>query len=121
VSLRPPESVRKLQRTLYAKAKEAPGYRFYALYDKVCRADVLAHAYRCCRANGGAAGVDGQMFAAIESSGRERWLEVLAEALREKTYRPAAIRRSYLDKPDGSQRPLGIPMVAAYCTFGSEG
>jgi len=96
---------------LRAKAKEAPAYRFYALYDKVYRPDVLAYAYRCCRAHGGAAGVDGETFAAIESAGLERWLEVLAVALREKTYRPAAIRRVYIPKPDGSQRPLGIPTV----------
>ena len=111
MSLSPPESVRKLQGTLRAKAKEAPAYRFYALYDKVYRPDVLAYAYRCCRAHGGAAGVDGETFAAIESAGLERWLEVLAVALREKTYRPAAIRRVYIPKPDGSQRPLGIPTV----------
>lgn len=112
MSLSPPESVRKLQGTLHAQAKEAPAYRFYALYDKVYRADVLAYAYRCCRANGGAAGVDGETFAAIESAGWERWLEVLAGALREKTYRPAAIRRGYTLKPDGSRRPLGILTVA---------
>jgi group II intron reverse transcriptase/maturase len=96
---------------LHAKAKGAPDYRFYVLYDKVYRADVLAFAYRCCRANGGAAGVDGQTFEDIESYGLDRWLGEVTEALREKTYRPQPIRRTYLPKPDGSQRPLGIPTI----------
>jgi len=96
---------------LHAKAKEAPDRRFHALYDKVYRPDVLAYAYRCCRANGGAAGVDGQTFAEIESSGVEAWLGALADTLREKTYRPEPSRRVYLPKPDGSQRPLGIPTI----------
>src|SRR5437773_4181012 len=82
VSLVPPEKVRKLQKTLHAKAKGAPSYRFYALYDKLYRNDVLAYAYACCRANAGAAGVDGQTFADIEAYGEERWLGELAEALR---------------------------------------
>ena len=112
MNLTPPEKVGKLQATLHAKAKRAPTYRFYALYDKVYRADVLAHAYACGRANGGSAGVDGQTFEEIEAYGRERWLGELAEALRKKTYRPQAIRRVYLPKPDGKQRPLGIPTVA---------
>jgi len=82
MSLQPPESVRKLRAALHAKAKGAPTYRFYALYDKVYRADVLAHAYECCRANQGAAGVDGWMFEDIEAYGREKWLGELAEELR---------------------------------------
>jgi RNA-directed DNA polymerase len=111
VSLLPPEKVRKLQATLHAKATGAPSYRFYALYDKLYRKDVLAYAYACCRANAGAAGVDGQTFADIEAYGEERWLDELAEALRKKAYRPQAVRRVYLPKPDGTQRPLGIVTV----------
>jgi retron-type reverse transcriptase len=111
MSLQPPETVRKLQEALHAKAKGAPGYRFYALYDKVWRADVLAYAYACCNANKGAAGVDGMTFEDIEAYGRERWLGELAEDLRAKTYRPQAVRRVYIPKPDGKQRPLGIPTI----------
>ncbi len=109
MSLRPPEKVRKLQRTLHAKAKESPDYRFYAVYDKVYREDVLHWAYRCCKANGGAAGVDGETFEDNESYGRERWLGELSEAVRSKSYRAAPIRRVYIPKGDGRQRPLGIP------------
>ena len=79
--LKTPEKVQKLQRTFYAKAKEEPNYRFYLLYDKVYREDILAFAYRCCKANGGAAGLDGQRFEDIEAYGRERWLRELAEEL----------------------------------------
>jgi RNA-directed DNA polymerase len=103
--------VQKLQAALHAKAKGSPGYRFYALYDKVYRADVLAEAYGRCRRNGGAAGVDGQRFEDIEAYGLEKWLGELAQELGEKTYRPQAVRRVYIPKPDGKQRPLGIPTV----------
>jgi RNA-directed DNA polymerase len=103
--------VRKLQIALHAKAKESPSYRFYALYDKVYRADVLAIAYARCEANQGAAGVDGQSFADIEASGLERWLGELAQELKAKTYRPQAVRRVWIPKPDGKQRPLGIPTI----------
>ena len=82
VNLQTPEKVRKLQTALHAKAKGSPDYRFYALYDKVYREDILAFAYRCCQANGGAAGVDDQTFEDIESYGLERWLGELAEAYR---------------------------------------
>jgi hypothetical protein len=111
VSLLPPLKVRKLQETLHAKAKRAPTYRFYALYDKVYRTDVLWHAYSCCRANDGSAGVDRQTFADIEAYGVGKWLGELAEELRTKTYRPQAVRRVWIPKPDGKQRPLGIPTI----------
>ena len=86
MNLTTPASVQKLQTALHAKAKEAPGVRFYALYDKVYREDVLAFAYQCCKANGGAAGVDGQSFADIETYGVERWLGELARELKSRTY-----------------------------------
>jgi len=111
MSLIPPEKVQKLQVALHAKAKGSPGYRFYAVYDKVYREDVLAFAYLCCKANGGAAGVDGQSFDDIEAYGRERWLGELTRELKERSYRPEAVRRVYIPKADGKQRPLGIPTV----------
>jgi retron-type reverse transcriptase len=108
--------VQKLQAALHAKAKRAPTYRFYALYDKLYRSDVLAFAYARCRANGGAPGVDDQTFADIEAYGLEKWLGELTEELQQKTYQPQPVRRVWIPKPDGKQRPLGIPMVRAYCT-----
>jgi retron-type reverse transcriptase len=113
MSLATPPTVRKLQTTLHAKAKDAPHYRFYTLYDKVSRPDVLTYAYRLCRTNGGACGVDGQTFEEIESYGRTRWLDVLTTALREHTYRPDAVRRVMIPKPGqpGRYRPLGIPTI----------
>ncbi len=111
MSLRTPQKVRKLQEALHAKAKESPDFRFYALYDKVYRADVLEFAYRRCRQKGGVPGVDGERFADIEAYGVERWLGELTEELRKKTYRPRAVLRVWIPKPDGSQRPLGIPTV----------
>jgi len=111
MSLTPPQSVQKLQAALHVKAKGSPSYRFYALYDKIYRRDVLAYAYDCCRSNQGAAGVDGQGFEEIESKGRERWLDELTQELKDRTYRTAAVRRVYIPKPDGKQRPLGIPTV----------
>jgi len=109
MNLTTPERVQKLQTALHTKAKESPGYRFYALYDKIYREDILAHGYNCCRANGGAAGVDGQSFEDIEGYGVRKWLGELAEELRDGRYRPQAVRRVYIPKPDGRQRPLGIP------------
>ena len=111
MSLTPPATVAKLQAALHAKAKGAPGYRFYALYDKLYRADVLAFAYARCRANGGAAGVDGQTFDDIEAYGLEKWLGELTEDLKKKTYQPQPVRRVWIPKPDGKQRPLGIPTI----------
>jgi len=106
-----PKTVRKLQQALHAKAKETPNFRFYALYDKLYRPDVLHFAYRCCQANEGAAGVDGQTFEDVKEYGEQRWLDELAQELRDKTYRPGAIRRVYIPKPNGSKRPLGIPTL----------
>lgn len=111
MSLEPPETVGKLQRVLRAKAKESPDYRFYALYDKVYRRDVLAHAYERCLQNKGAAGVDGQTFEDIQEYGVVRWLDELVQELKEKTYRPEAVRRVWIPKGDGKQRPLGIPTI----------
>ena len=106
-----PSSVQKLQKALHDKAKGSPSFRFYALYDKEYREDVLAHAYQCCKANGGAAGVDGQTFEAIEEYGARRWLDELMGELRRRTYRPQPVRRVYIPKPDGKQRPLGVPTI----------
>jgi RNA-directed DNA polymerase len=103
--------VRMLQDSLHAKAKESPDYRFYVLYDKVWRADVLEIAYYRCEANKGSAGVDGQTFADIEKYGVARWLGELAQELKAKTYRPQAVRRVWIPKADGKQRPLGIPTI----------
>jgi group II intron reverse transcriptase/maturase len=107
-NLTTPESVQKLQRALHAKAKAAPGFRFYALYDKIYREDILAHAYAQCRSNKGAPGVDEQDFAQVEAYGVERWLGELALALRQETYRPEPIRRVFIPKANGKLRPLGI-------------
>ena len=107
-NLATPKSVQKPQTALHAKAKAEPGYRFYALYDKISRNDILAHAYALCRSNKGASGVDGQDFAEIEAYGLERWLGELALALRDETYRPDPIRRVYIPKSNGKLRPLGI-------------
>ena len=107
-NLATPKSVQKLQTALHAKAKAEPGYRFYALYDKISRDDVLVHAYAQCRSNKGAPGVDGQEFADVEAYGVERWLGELALALREETYRPDPIRRVFIPKANGKLRPLGI-------------
>jgi len=107
-NLSTPNSVRKLRRALHVKAKAEHGYRFYALYDKMYREDILTHAYAQCRSNRGAPGVDGQDFADVEAYGVEKWLGELAFALREETYRPDAIRRVYIPKANGKRRPLGI-------------
>jgi RNA-directed DNA polymerase len=110
-NLATPASVQKLQTALHAKAKSEAGYRFYALYDKIYREDILAHAYAQCRSNKGAPGVDGQDFSDVEAYGRERWLGELAIALKEETYRPEPIRRVFIPKANGKLRPLGISTV----------
>jgi RNA-directed DNA polymerase len=106
-----PENVQTLQRKLFLKAKREPRYRFYALYDKVCRPDILAHAYALVKANRGAPGVDGIRFEDIEKYGLERFLEELRQELQEKRYRPEAVMRVMIPKPNGGERPLGIPTV----------
>src|ERR1700756_5338371 len=111
MSLATPEKIRIFQRKLYRKAKAEPDYRFYLLYDKICREDILEHAYVLARANGGAPGVDRMTFAEIEESGRKEWLAGLRKDLTEKTYRPSPVRRVMIPKPGGGERPLGIPTI----------
>ena len=111
MSLTTPSSVQKLQTALHDKAKGSSKFRFYALYDKVYREDVLVFAYECCQANGGAAGVDGQTFEDIEEYGVRKWLDELAQELKSRTYRPQPVRRVWIPKPDGKQRPLGVPAI----------
>lgn len=105
------ERVRTLQTSLQAKAKAEPAFRFYTLWDKICREDVLLEAYRRCRANRGAPGADSETFAAIEARGVEAWLERLRQELAAKTYRPQPLLRVWIAKSNGGQRPLGIPTV----------
>jgi RNA-directed DNA polymerase len=111
MSLTTPDNIRTLQRKLYLKAKAEPGYRFYLLYDKIYRSDILLHAYELVRANRGAPGVDGVTCAAIETAGREDWLADIATELRTKTYQPQPVRRVMIPKPGGGERPLGIPTI----------
>lgn len=111
MSLQTPEKIRSLQRKLYDKAKAAPDYRFYLLYDKIWRSDMLAHAWALVKANGGAPGVDGVTIAMIEAAGVEAFLSGLEEELRNKSYRPQPVRRVMIAKPGGGERPLGIPTI----------
>ena len=111
MSLETPEKIRTLQRKLYCKAKAEPAFRFYVLYDKICREDILCHAYALARMNAGAPGVDGMTFAQIKEQGLEAWLAGLREDLVSKTYRPDPVRRVYIPKSGGGERPLGIPTI----------
>jgi RNA-directed DNA polymerase len=111
MSLQTPESIRRLQRKLYLKAKAEPLFRFYLLYDKISREDILRHAYDLARANRGAPGVDGVTFAEIEAAGVEAWLGGLRKDVVAKTYRPEPVRRVMIPKPGGGERPLGIPTI----------
>jgi RNA-directed DNA polymerase len=111
MSLETPDKIRTLQRKLYCKAKAEPAFRFYLLYDKICREDILQHAYALARANAGAPGVDGVTFKQIDALGVEAWLAGLREELVSKTYRPDPVRRVMIPKPGGGERPLGIPTI----------
>jgi RNA-directed DNA polymerase len=111
MSLETPEKIRMLQRKLYRKAKEEPEYRFYVLYDKIYREDILSHAYKLAKANPGAPGVDGQTFEQIESQGLEEWRTGIRNELRHRTYKPQPVRRVMIPKPGGGERPLGIPAI----------
>ncbi len=111
--IRIPEKLSTLRQKLYEKAKQEPKFRFYALYDRIYRKDVIACAYRIVRAKGGAAGVDGVTFEDIEANtgNADEFQEDIHEMLKHKTYKPDAVRRVYIPKPDGRQRPLGIPTI----------
>ena len=111
MSLETPDKIRSLQRKLYRKAKAEPAFRFYILYDKICRPDILLRAYTLARGNAGAPGVDGMTFEQIEAAGVEAWLAGLREDLVSKAYRPDPVRRVMIPKPGGGERPLGIPTI----------
>jgi RNA-directed DNA polymerase len=111
VSLATPLKLQRLQEALYTQAKQEPAYRFYLLYDKVYRGDILAHAYALSQQHKGAPGVDGVTFADIEAAGVDRWLAAVEEALRTQTYRPQPVRRMLIEKEGGGERPLGIPTI----------
>lgn len=111
--LKTPDNIRELQRKLYRKAKQEKEYRFYLLYDKIYRLDILNHAYRLVKANKGAPGIDGETFGSIEEreGGAEKYLEEIAGTLKRKDYKPQAVRRVNIPKPAGGKRPLGIPVI----------
>jgi RNA-directed DNA polymerase len=111
MSLKTPDKIRTFQRKLYLKAKAEPDFRFYLLYDKIYREDILRYAYRLAKANGGGAGVDGMKFEMIESKGLDEWLSGIREELKAKTYKPQPVRRVMIPKPGGGYRPLGIPAI----------
>ena len=111
MSLETPLKIRMLQRKLYQKAKEEPNYRFYLLYDKMYREDILVHAYELGKSTHGAPGVDGHDFWGIETAGLEEWLNGIKEDLRAKTSQPQAVRRVMIPKPNGGERPLGIATI----------
>jgi len=110
-SLETPDKVRELQIKLYRKAKSEPDFRFYLLYDKVYRADILLRAWLLAKANDGAPGVDNESFEDIESRGVMEWLDGLRKELHDKTYRPQPVRRVMIPKPGGGERLLGIPTI----------
>jgi RNA-directed DNA polymerase len=112
----PAKTVEKLQTSLQTKAKAEPAFRFYALWDKIYRTDVLLEAYRRSRLNAGAPGVDRETFEQIEAHGQERWLGTLQQELRSKQYKPQPLLRVWIPKSNGGQRPLGIPTVSTNCT-----
>lgn len=105
------EKIQEFRRKLYEKAKADPKYRFYSLYDKTYRQDIIAEAYRKVKANGGASGIDGETFEDIETQGIEGYLAVLREELKSGNYQPKAVRRVYIPKANGKERPLGIPTI----------
>src|SRR6202165_4131549 len=111
MNLTTPDKIRNLQRKLYCKAKAEPTFRFYLLYDKICRDDILVHAYRLPPANAGGPGGGGMTFAQIEEQGLEAWLAGLRAELVSKTYRPDPVRRVMIPKANGGERPLGIPTI----------
>jgi RNA-directed DNA polymerase len=111
MSLATPDNIRDLQIKLYRKAKNEPEFRFYQLYDKLYREDILIHAYLLAKSNKGAPGVDGESFAAIESKGLMEWLNGLGKELRERTYESQPVRRVMIPKPGGGERALGIPTI----------
>jgi group II intron reverse transcriptase/maturase len=108
---KPIDKVRQLQRVLWVSAKQSPGRRFHALYDRMWRSDVLHEAWKRVKRNKGAAGVDAQTIADVTQLGVEHFLEAIGDELRAGTYRPAAVLRQYIPKADGKKRPLGIPTV----------
>src|SRR6266567_3360712 len=105
------DKTRKLQRALYRAAKASAARRFHALFDKVSREDILHRAWREVKANAGAAGVDGQTISDIEQRGVDQFIAELAADLNEGKYRPRPVRRVFIPKADGGERPLGIPTV----------
>jgi RNA-directed DNA polymerase len=111
VSLKPQTKLEELRGKLYAKAKAEPEFRFYVLYDKIYRWDVLVEAYRISKENRGSPGVDGQTFEQVKEYGEERWLQELQRELQARTYRPQPVRRVLIPKPGGGERPLGIPTI----------
>jgi RNA-directed DNA polymerase len=111
MSLETPTKMRRLQRKLYRKAKDEPDYRFYLLYDKRYREDILIHAYELAKSNQGAPGVEGESFTVIELKGLGKWLARIRDELRTRTYKPQPVRRVMIPKPGGGERPLGIPTI----------
>jgi RNA-directed DNA polymerase len=113
INLGTPSKIRTLQRKLYRKAKDEPTYRFYLLYDKIYREDILLYAYELVKSNQGAPGVDGETFAAIELQGLGKWLAGVRDELHTRKYQPQPVRRVMIPKPGGGERPLGIPTYAS--------